>query len=193
MKKTVKLIKKGVYILAYRLLNQGVRTTLAWGYGRGVPKITGVPWLRFSRVTPHIYVGPQYRAAGKRKLEALGINAGVNLRIEFDDAAHGLAFENYCYLPTVDDDAPAIEHLQEGVAFIGRVVAGGGRVYIHCAGGVGRAPTMAAAYFMSEGYTLDEALALIRRVRPFIKITPPQLAQLQRFEALVRETAGVSL
>ncbi len=181
----LKKLKKGWHILCYRVRTQGWRTTFIWMIGRGIPKLTGVPLLQYSRITPQIFVGPQFNQRGKRQLEAAGITAGVNLRIEFDDAAHGLAFDRYCYLPTVDDDAPSIEHLQQGVDFIRQEVAAGGKVYIHCAGGVGRAPTMAAAYFISEGYTLDAALALIRRTRPFIKIMPPQMAQLKKFETLV--------
>ncbi|MBP8974633.1 MAG: dual specificity protein phosphatase family protein [Anaerolineae bacterium] len=178
---------KALRIVTNRLRTQGLRTTLAWLYGRGVPKLTGVPLLRFSQITPQVLVGGQYRGRGKRKLEALGITGVVNLRAESDDAARGLALAEYCYLPTVDDGAPTLEHLAEGAAFIGRVTRNGGKVYIHCAGGVGRAPTMAAAYFITQGMTLDEALALIRRTRPFIRIMPPQIAQLQRFEAQQRQ------
>jgi hypothetical protein len=168
------------------LRSQGLRTTLVWLYGRGVPKLTGIPLVRYSQITPQVFVGGQYGRRGKRKLEALGVTGGVNLRVEFDDAAHGLALPHYCHLPTVDDAAPSLEHLAEGVAFIERVTRNGGKVYIHCAGGVGRAPTMAAAYFVAQGMSLDEALALIRRTRPFIRIMPPQMEQLRRFEAMQR-------
>jgi hypothetical protein len=34
-----------------------------------------------------------------------------------------------------------------------------------------------------QGMTLHEALALIRKARPFISIVPPQMAQLKEFEA----------
>lgn len=180
-------LRKGGRIVANRLRQQGLRTTLVWIYGRGWPKLTGVPLLKYSQVTPEILVGPQYNGAGKRKLEQLGIAYGVNLRQEFDDAAHGLALANYCYLPTIDDDAPSMEHLESGVQFIEQAVAQGGKVYIHCAGGVGRAPTMAAAYFMAQGKSLAEALALIRRVRPFISITPVQMDQLERFQDQIRQ------
>ena len=100
--------------------------------------MTGVPILKFSKVTKNLYVGAQYNEKGKRYLEERGINSDVNLRIEFDDAEHGLALDEYCYLPTIDDDAPTMAHLEEGVAFITRVIEEGGKVYIHCAGGVGR-------------------------------------------------------
>jgi hypothetical protein len=49
---------------------------------------------------------------------------------------------------------------------------------------------MAAAYLMAEGSTLDESLAKIRKVRPFIAITPVQLEQLAHYEALVRRGNG---
>jgi protein-tyrosine phosphatase len=54
---------------------------------------------------------------------------------------------------------------------------------VHCGSGVGRAPTMAAAYLVSTGLSADQAWALIRKTRPFIKPTQPQLAALEQFVA----------
>jgi len=176
----LKFAKQGFYILTRRLQKQGLYTTLIWIYGRGIPKLTGIPIMQFSRITSQIYVGAQYTHAGKRKLEQLGINADVNLRIEFDDAAHGLALTHYCYLPTIDDHAPSMEHLEHGVKFIEKIVTDGGKVYIHCAGGIGRAATMAAAYFIRQGMSLDEAIAFIKKTRPFIHIMPVQMEQLKK-------------
>lgn len=177
------LLKKGWDVLVRRIRTQGLKTTLIWLYGRGLPALTGAPLLQYSEVTPQLFVGPQFREPGKRLLEAQGINACVNMRIEYDDARLGLALERYLHLPTIDDDAPSLEHLEQGVAFIRDVIASGGKVYIHCGAGVGRAPSMAAAYLMSEGYSLDEAVAMIRKPRPFIAITPPQWKQLRALEA----------
>lgn len=175
-------IKKGWNILRRRIRDQGIRTSLLWLYARGVPLITGVPLLQFSQVTPSIFVGPQYRRNGLKYLEKQGIHAVVNLRIEKDDARLGLAPQDYCYLPTIDDQAPSMEQLLIGVDFIQKVIEGGGKVYIHCGAGVGRAPTMAAAYLISTGLSLFDALVMIKKVRPFIYITPPQMELLTRFE-----------
>lgn len=183
MVKIIRFAKKGYSILSRRLKEQGLKTTLIWAYGRGVPKLTGVPLLSFSQVTPNLFIGPQYNQKGKQHLLKNGIEYDVNLRIEFDDAEHDLALPHYCYLPTIDDDGVSIEHLYQGIAFIKQAHQDGGKVYIHCAGGVGRAPTMGAAYLMSTGLSLDEALATIRKVRPFISIMPPQMAQLRLLEA----------
>lgn len=178
----VRFVRKGWAIIARRVREQGVATTLKWVYARGYTKVTGVPTLAFSRVTDQLYVGAQYNAAGRRVLDKHGIDYVVNMRAEFDGAAHGLATAHYCHLPTIDDDAPSVEHLLQGAAFIHAATAAGGRVYVHCAGGVGRAPTMAAAYLITTGKSLDEALAMIRRVRPFIYVMPPQMATLRAFE-----------
>ena len=83
----LKLIAKGIRTVSDRIRAQGVRTTALWAYARGKPKITGIPPLKYSRVTDSIYVGPQYRANGKRALEHAGITHTVNMRSEFDDRA----------------------------------------------------------------------------------------------------------
>jgi hypothetical protein len=172
----------GLQIIAYRLRNQGLGTTLLWLYIRGVAFIRGIPFQRYTRITPTIYVGPQYRKLGKRALERWGITGSVNMRTEHDDALYGLTFDQYCHLPTVDDQAPTLDQLERGVKFIEQVLSKRGKVYIHCAGGIGRAPTMAAAYFIHQGMALEEAIALIKKTRPIIRIMPPQLEQLERFE-----------
>ena len=192
----LKTIRKGARIIVRRLRAQGWRTTALWAYARGVPYITGVPILRYSRVTPALYVGPQHRANGKRALAQAGIAYILNMRSEFDDATHNLTLDtppdgsptdaraSYCHLPTPDDAAPSMAHLAEGIAFIESAIDGGGKVYIHCSAGVGRAPTMAAAYLIRRGYGADDALDLIRSARPFITVTPPQMRRLRELEAL---------
>ncbi len=188
MRKFIQYFRKGLQIIAFRLRNQGFSTTLLWLYVRSVAFIRGIPFQRYCQVTPVIYVGPQYRKSGKRELERWGITASINMRTEHDDVRHGLTFDHYCHLPTVDDQAPTLDQLERGVEFIQQVLSNGGKVYIHCAGGIGRAPTMAAAYFIHQGMALDDAITLIRKTRPIIRIMPPQLEQLKRYELLQRET-----
>lgn len=181
-------ILKGIGIVVYRLRHQGIITTAKWIYGRGMPKLTGVPLKSNSEITPKIYVGPQYKKSALSWLSKQGIHACVNMRFEFDDALHGLALEQYLHLPTIDDDAPTLEQLQKGIDFITKIVQDGGKVYIHCKGGIGRAPTMAAAYFLSTGMSLDDAVALIEKRRPFIRIMPPQWERLRELETQFQQS-----
>jgi len=143
--------------------------------------LTGVPIERFSRITPEVFVSGQYRSRGKKALTERGITAVVNLRTEYDDAAAGIALPNYLHLKTVDNTPPTIEQLKQGVDFIHDEVQRGGKVYIHCAAGVGRAPTLAAAYFVSKGLSPQEAWAKIKKVRPFIRPTRRQRQQVEQF------------
>jgi protein-tyrosine phosphatase len=107
----------------------------------------------------------------------------VNLRAEFDDQIAALAPARYLYLPTVDDQAPTLEQMHAGVDFITEELQNGGSVYVHCKSGVGRAAIMAAAYLTSTGLEPSDAWAAIEKVRPFIRPTSAQVAQLERFAA----------
>lgn len=176
------LTRTGVRGFGARLQQHGWQAALMWLGGQGLPRLTGVPLARFSRITPDIYVGPQISRAGKTQLEAWGITGSVNLRAEYDDAAHHLALPHYCYLPTIDRQAPTLAQVEQGLAFIQTVLAKGGKVYIHCESGVGRAPTLAAAYFIRQGLNRAAAIALIARARPFIDLTEAQRALLHRVE-----------
>jgi protein tyrosine phosphatase (PTP) superfamily phosphohydrolase (DUF442 family) len=174
---------KGLGILWARFTRQGLRTTALWAADHAVRIVTGAPIQRVSQITPQLHVGGQYRRRGWPKLAERGITAVVDMRIEFDDNEAGIAPPRYLYLPTVDDTPPTLEQLREGVAFIAEEVARGGGVYIHCGSGVGRAPTMAAAYLVNTGLTPDQAWARIHQVRPFIRPKTEQIAQIERFAA----------
>jgi predicted protein tyrosine phosphatase len=145
-------------------------------------KCGGTPTKRLSRITPQLYVGGQHSERGWARMQAMGITAIVNMReAQYDDRANGIAPERYLHLPTIDHTAPSMQHLRQGIEFIRAEIDHGGTVYIHCASGVGRAPTMAAAYLISTGLSLKEALVEIKRVRPFVRPREPQRRQLERF------------
>ncbi|MGQ9666767.1 MAG: protein-tyrosine phosphatase family protein [Anaerolineae bacterium] len=172
---------KGLRILAYRLRAQGIRVTLLWALDHAVRAVRGANIRRLSQTTPALFVGGQYRRWGWPVMTGWGITAVVNMRAEFDDQAIGIAPPRYLHLPVEDDAAPTIEQLLAGVRFIADEIARGGKVYVHCGAGVGRAATMAAAYLVSTGLTPTEAWRRLQAVRPFIKPTAVQLAQLEQF------------
>ncbi len=176
-----------LYILYRRLVEQGVRTTWLWVAEKVIRRLTGLSPERTSRILPRLYVGGQHGRRGLRRMAAMGITAVVNLREEADDAARGLAPTHYLWLPTPDDQGPTVEHLARGVAFIAEHIEAGHGVYIHCASGVGRAPTMAAAYLVATGMRAEDAWTLLRVGRPFIRPTPPQETVVRRFEHWWRE------
>jgi protein-tyrosine phosphatase len=70
------------------------------------------------------------------------------------------------------------DHMAEGLELaltdLRTLIAAGERVYMHCNGGLNRAPTLAIAYLRAyEGMSLDEALAHVKRRRtcgPFMTV-----------------------
>jgi len=182
MLRPFRVIKNGIIGFSNRVKTQGLSAAAIWLFGHGIPKFTGVPFGKYSQITPQIYVGPQIRKLGKQKLESWGINSSVNMRIEFDDVAHDVALVHHCHLPTDDGYAPSLSQMQTGATFIHQRITAGNKVYIHCRSGIGRAPTMAIAYFVSQGYTLLDAINLIEKSRPFIQVTQHQIEQLKLFE-----------
>lgn len=174
-------LRRRLINLYRQVRQQGIRTTLIEAADQTVRAVTGAPTRRMSEVTAYLAVGGQHNRRGVRRLRERGFTAVVNMRRESDDAARGIALDRYLYLPTIDNTPPTLDHLRVGARFIGAEIARGGKVYVHCWEGVGRAPTMAAAYLVSAGMTPAEAWTMIRRVRPFIRPTPFQVAQLEAF------------
>ncbi len=168
----------------YSLLRTGPRALFYRFYGQYARILTGAPIERLSAVTPQLHVGGQHRPRGWNRMVERGITAVVNMREEWhDDVAQGIGGERHLHLITIDNTPPALDDLQRGVDFIAAEIERGGKVYIHCGVGVGRAPIMAAAYLVSTGLTPEDALAKIRAVRPFGHRTSGQIEQLEKFAA----------
>lgn len=149
-------------------------------YDQVARRITGAPPRRYSQITPQLHIGGQPFQHGLGHLRARGITGIVNLRNEHDDVQAGVIVPRYLHLRVTDNTAPTPDQLREGVAYIAQHIDAGGSIYIHCGVGVGRAPTLAAAYLVSTGQTPEQALATIRAVRPFIWLNQQQRASLHQ-------------
>jgi hypothetical protein len=180
-------IIKGLRILGGRLRDQGLRTTGLWFTERTTRIIAGVSPERTSRVLKNLYVGGQHKRRGLKSMRARGITACIDLRREYGDVEHGLDLERHLSIPTDDDNVPSLEELKLAADFIREALSEGRGVYIHCANGVGRAPSTVAAYLIATGLSAAEAWAIIRKARPFIRPTAVQREQIDRFEKQFRK------
>lgn len=181
-------IRERLGLVAHQLRTQGLRSVVFEFIDVNSRVFLGASAPRFSRITPELYVGGQHNKL--TRLLQQGITAVVSLRDEFDDHERGLAPQIYLYLPTVDDTPPTLEYLQRGVDFIQQHIQHGEHVYIHCWHGVGRAPTLTAAYLVSTGLTPAQAWKRISTVRPFIRPTQQQQQQVEAFAANLAHMAG---
>lgn len=147
---------------------------------------TGAPVWRYSEITRQLYVGGQHTMQGYAEMLEFGITAIVNMReAKYDDVKLGIGGERHLHLPTVDHTPPSVADLIRGAAFISDEINSreNAKVYIHCAAGCGRAPTMAAAYLVSLGDAPAAAWMRIKNVRPFINPTARQKLAIEQFAA----------
>ena len=165
------LLRTGPLPLSLRIIDQLAR------------RLTGAPIFRLCAVTPQLLVGGQHYPRGWQEMRDYGISAIINMRGESCDVAKGIGGERHLQLPTIDNTPPSLDDLQRGVDFVDQEIRRGGKVYIHCAVGCGRAPTMTAAYLVSSGLSVEDALRKIKRTRPFVHLTPAQRQSLDDFAA----------
>lgn len=137
--------------------------------------------LDYNYIADGIYIGTNQCCETHldKKLKKEKIEADISLEENRVDAPFGVNF--YLWLPVKDRAAPAVEQLNLGVAALEGLVKMKKKIYVHCKNGHGRAPTLVAAYFIKQGKTVDEAIALIAAKRPLVHIENEQLKALKIF------------
>lgn len=120
-------------------------------------------------ITDRIAVGGGiWNAANMAELAALGVTHIVNMQIEFDERALAAPHNIEVLWNPVDDDflPKPPDVFQRGVRFAQDALSSNGsRLYVHCAAGVHRGPTMALAILCAQGYDIEEAKRLIQEKR----------------------------
>ncbi len=113
-----------------------------------------------------------------------GITADISLESEKLDQPWGVKY--FLWLPTIDHTAPTMEALAMGVQMLRFCMDNKIKTYVHCKNGHGRAPTLVAAYLVSTGISVKEALKTISKQRREIHIEPVQQARLEQFAKAFR-------
>lgn len=138
--------------------------------------------LRYSRITPYIYIGTnmfEYRHF--EQLKRLGISVDIDLESERLEKIPMKGLETFLWLPTKDGHAPSHNQLASGVAFLEQMIKHKKKVYVHCKNGHGRAPTLAAAYLITQGMPSEKAIAFVKKRRPVVHLNQEQINALKRF------------
>ena len=155
-------------------------------FARSFSERTGIQLRRYSMVEDALYIGCQHGAIGKLLLRLSGVRSSLNLRHEFNDVEEGLAFPEHCRIPIIEYTTPSMDQLIKSISFITSNVSQNKKIFIHCSEGVSRAAMVGAAYFVSRGLSVENAIEKIRAVRPFINILPDQKQSLITLSAQIR-------
>lgn len=125
--------------------------------------------MDMSWVTDRIALGGGiWNDANMEELIDLGMTHIIDMQIEFDDRPLAEPYGvQVLFNPTDDDfEQKPPDLFQRGVDFaLAALDEPGGKVYIHCAAGVHRAPMMTLALLRVLGWTLKDAIELIQRRR----------------------------
>jgi len=113
-----------------------------------------------------------------KQLKAAGASAVITLMQEAEMASNAvsdlpaLCAQNglqWFHLPIADDHAPAEDFAAawklQGAA-VHQLLDAGKRIVVHCKGGSGRTGLMAAQILVERGYAKEDALAVVKALRP---------------------------
>lgn len=109
-----------------------------------------------------------------------GIRADISLEEKRVDAPFGV--NSYLWLPTADHESPSLDQLKLGVEHLKVLVSEKTKIYTHCKNGHGRAPTLVAAYYISTGLSVDDAIEKVMSKRRGAHINEAQKAGLEEFK-----------
>lgn len=138
--------------------------------------------LRYSRVTPYLYVGTNLlQYSHFERLSKLGISVDIDLEAEHMEKVPLRGLDTFLWLPTKDGHAPSHDQLAAGVAFLEQMVKHKKNVYVHCKNGHGRAPTLVAAYLTVQGMTPEKAIAFVKKRRPVVHLNREQENAVKKF------------
>ncbi len=89
--------------------------------------------------------------------------------------------------PTMDGHAPDEESLLKIVALLDENDKRGVKTYVHCVGGMGRTPTVLAAFLVYRGHSTEDAFRTVSEINPDISITDEQYYAVKALELLLRQ------
>ena len=134
------------------------------------------------QITETIYLGNMVAAFNKKLLKKLGIKKILTVM-----GAFGNHYEPHEFIHKaieIDDDfrTNIIQYFKECFLFI----EGNDKVFVHCAAGMSRSPTIVIAYLMwKKQLYLNDALDFVRKKRPLVSPNANFMNQLKIFDELL--------
>lgn len=136
----------------------------------------------YDQITESIFVGSNMCCQYGFSEELLSKNVTADISLEKDRVDNPYGVDYFLWLPTEDQYAPTINQLKLGVKTMDFFVKSNIKFYVHCKNGHGRAPTLVAAYFITSGLSIEEAIDLLKQKRPSTHINEAQIKALRDFQ-----------
>ena len=143
--------------------------------------------FEYSFITENILLGTNACCVlhSEEDLIQKGVTADICLEPEKLELPSNI--EISLWLSVKNSFAPTLDQLLSAVALLTLLDKEGKKVYVHSQNGHGRAPTVVAAYFVSQGTSVNDAIAKIHEKRSSIHLTETQHNLLISFEKKIHE------
>lgn len=150
-------------------------------------------YTEYSKINRYIYIGTNFccRKHFAKSLLRQGITTDISLEDNKIDTPFGV--KCYLWLPVKDHHPPSRYQFLTGVSCIDKAVKNNNKVYVHCQNGHGRAPTLVAAYLISQGMSVKEAIDLLKSKRAEIHLRPSQLKALKKFARGILKDSKINI
>lgn len=99
------------------------------------------------------------------------------------EEVEAMGYKRYS-IPLKDFSAPRLDDFETFLNVMDRAV-GQGKVLVHCYAGIGRTGTMAAAYWIDKGLSVDEAIRKVRKSNPSVMPNDEQENSLYELEVSI--------
>lgn len=137
--------------------------------------------FEYSKITPYIFIGTNQCCEDHFEKALLRKDIRADISMEEERLDTPLGADYYFWLPTKDHAAPNQKQLAIGTQLLRAFEQQKIKCYTHCKRGHGRSPTLVAAYLITKGMSIEQAIAYIKKHRPAIHPNKHQIAALKRF------------
>jgi dual specificity phosphatase 3 len=127
----------------------------------------------FSQITGRLFVGGQINDGDWPALKAAGITHVLDAQLEREDRAPADEDIFALWVPQPDDGKhpKPVSWFRYAVAFgLWALTNPNARLLTHCAAGVNRGPSLGYAVMRAQGWSREDAFALLKKNRPQVNV-----------------------
>lgn len=140
---------------------------------------------KLSQIGPKLYLGSRRTTSDEKLLRAAGIDSLIQVfGPKLQSRTRWIADR---YMIDIEDSPQTRLPLDEFSTLLGRLIADGKTVLVHCKGGISRSTSLVMGYLIKCGLSFNDAFDHVKKCRPIINPNQGFIDQLRCYESAKRE------